>query len=320
MKVSIIIPIYNAAPYIEKCLDSIRIQTFKGQIECLLIDDCGNDDSVTICEDYINRHGLMSSFQILHHDHNRGAAAARNTGIREAKGDYLMFVDSDDWISPDCITSLVNCFNAHPDSQLVQCGIRTTDDSIPWFDFELNPLSEYSNDRYQIKTSLLGRGRIPNSPCGKLIPISFLRDNNLYFHEGIVMEDELWVNQLAKHVTCLSVVNKNLYVYNIRPGSVVTSGLGRDPYRLLIIYELMIDTIDEPFVQEQVDYLLMQLDKVYFGSENLRLRRATGHLLNKLSAYARSGLKVRLKLRHLLSKLDRGNKSIAYYLFYKLSC
>lgn len=317
--ISIVIPIFQVAPYVEQCLDSIRQQTFTGDMECLLVDDCGTDDSIQVCMEYIRKYRLSSTYHIIHHDHNRGAAAARNTGIEHAAGDFIMFVDGDDYLLEDCIERLVDCYHSHPDSQLVQCGIKTTDGSIPWFDFDIHPLQEYSCDRYEIKTQLLGRGQIPNSPCGKLIPVSFLRDNNLYFQEGIVFEDELWVNQLAKHVTCLSVVNKSLYIYVIHPGSVVTSGVGRDPFRQLIIYDRMIDTIDEPYITEQADYLLIWLDKIYFGSEDLTLRRETGKLLYKLSRYFKGAKRIKLLLRSFLSKIDHGNKSIPYYLFYRLS-
>lgn len=319
MKISIIIPIYNVAPYIEKCLDSIRLQTYKKDIECLLIDDCGTDNSVIICENYIYKYKLSSHIHIIHHLVNRGAGAARNTGIKHATGDFITFVDGDDWLEPNYVEELVQCYNMHTDSQLVQCGIKTTDGSIPWFNLELNPLPKYSTDRYQIKTQLLGRGLIPNSPCGKLMSLSFIRDNNLYFHEGIVFEDELWVNQLAKFVTSLSVVNKSLYVYLIHPGSVVTSGLGRDPYRQLIIYNIMIDNIDEPYVQEQVDYLLMWLNKIYFSNQDLNLRKQVGKLLFKLSSHCHGFKRIKLLLRSILTKYDHGNQSIAYYLFYKLS-
>lgn len=319
MRVSIVIPLYNVAKYIEDCLISVANQTFNGELECVIIDDCSSDSSISVAQSFIDGYCGKVDFITVHHDSNRGAAAARNTGIDIATGDYIMFVDGDDWILKDCVQLLVDCLIYSHDSDLVQCGIKTTNGSIPLFDFEQNPLPEFCNDRYEIKTSLLGRGIIPNSPCGKLLPLSFMKENHLYFHEGIVMEDELWVNLLAKHVMSVSVVNKNLYIYRIREGSVVTSGKGVDPYRKLILYDLMIDTIDEPYIDEQVDYLIILLDKIYFGKEDLTLRKKVGTLLRKISKFTMGRKKCLLFVRYVLSQMDSGNKSIAYYLFYRLS-
>lgn len=319
MKVSIVIPLYNVALYIKDCLESIGNQNFSGEIECVIVDDCCSDNSVEVVQSFIDSYNGNVLFSLVHHDRNRGASAARNTGIEHASGDYIMFVDGDDWITQDCVELLVKCMTSHLDVQLVQCGIKTTDSSIPWFDFEKNPLPEYSNDRYDIKTRLLGKGVIPNSPCGKLIPLDFVKSHDLLFHEGIVMEDELWVNLLAKHVSSVAVINRNLYIYQIREGSVVTSGKGIDPYRKVILYDLMIQAIDGLYVEEQVDYIIMLLDKLYFEYEDIKLRRQIGVLLDKVSEYCSTYKRWIQKTRAILSKLDKGNRSVAYYLFYRLS-
>ena len=92
MKVSIIIPVYNVENYLVRCLDSVTAQTCQ-DIECILVDDCGNDHSVQIAEDYIQTYQGPIVFKFLHHTKNRGLAAARNTGIDAATGDYLFFPD-----------------------------------------------------------------------------------------------------------------------------------------------------------------------------------------------------------------------------------
>ena len=90
MTVSIIIPVYNVAEYIEKCLYSV-IQQKTYNIECILVDDCGTDNSIEIAEKIINQYNGPISFKLLHHNHNRGLSAARNTGINIATGDYVFF-------------------------------------------------------------------------------------------------------------------------------------------------------------------------------------------------------------------------------------
>lgn len=89
MHISVIIPIYNVEPYIEDCLKSVATQTCLTQgvqLECILVDDCGKDQSIPICERFIDDYSGPIAFQILHHDHNRGLSAARNTGMQVAQG------------------------------------------------------------------------------------------------------------------------------------------------------------------------------------------------------------------------------------------
>jgi len=96
-KLSIIIPVYNVAPYIIRCLDSIANQTIKG-LEVILVDDHGQDDSIAIAQQYIQEHKLSKSWHIIATPQNSGPGAARNIGIQAAKGEYIAFCDADDWV------------------------------------------------------------------------------------------------------------------------------------------------------------------------------------------------------------------------------
>ena len=95
--ITVIVPIYNVAPYVRKCLDSLKRQTLK-QIEVICIDDGSTDESGEIAEEYESQNWPL--FRILHTD-NQGLSAARNRGLDEAKSQWLMFVDSDDWVEPE---------------------------------------------------------------------------------------------------------------------------------------------------------------------------------------------------------------------------
>ena len=96
--ISVIVPIYNIAPYLRKCLDSLKNQTMK-QIEVIMIDDGSTDDSGRIAEEYVSDD--WPKFRLIRHEKNRGLSAARNTGIDEAKAEFVMFVDSDDWVEKE---------------------------------------------------------------------------------------------------------------------------------------------------------------------------------------------------------------------------
>ena len=101
--VSIIVPVYKVENYIQKCLDSLKAQTYE-QIEVLLVDDGSPDASADICEKFAQ---TDSRFRVMHQE-NQGQAAARNHAVLEANGDWIMFVDSDDYVAPDCVKYLVS--------------------------------------------------------------------------------------------------------------------------------------------------------------------------------------------------------------------
>lgn len=105
--VSILIPVYNVSSFIVRCLESVSSQTYDGDLECILIDDCGNDDSIELAETFIKSYQGKICFRIVRHDHNRGLAAARNTAVANAKGDFVFHLDSDDWIESTAIERLV---------------------------------------------------------------------------------------------------------------------------------------------------------------------------------------------------------------------
>lgn len=319
MRITIIIPVYNSAEYILDCLKSVIEQTYCGELECILVDDCGTDESISIINTFISNYHGNVAFRILHHKINRGAAAARNTGLDAATGDLVFFLDSDDWLSPICFEKMTAILAKYPDVDMVHAGIITTDGSIPWFDFEKNHFPEYTDDRYEIKVNLLGREILPATPYAKLLRSNFLKDNGIYFHEGIVIEDVLWCNKLAKYVKSIACLSINTYYYRIHEGSIVTSGLGVDPRRRLIVYNLMIDTIDEPYKKEQVVHLLNQLDKIYFENNLPEIRYEVGQLLMKLSRFISYPLKIRIILRSICARLNKGNCFIAYYFYNQLA-
>src|SRR5690606_39724837 len=101
MKVSIIIPIYNVGAFVKECILSVLNQSYQN-LEVILIDDCGTDDSLIIAEKVIENHPRASQLSIIRHNRNRGISATRNTGISAATGEYIFFLDSDDKISLDC--------------------------------------------------------------------------------------------------------------------------------------------------------------------------------------------------------------------------
>lgn len=121
IKVSVIVPIYNAEQYLEKCLDSIVSQTLK-EIEIILIDDGSTDNSAEICKKY-----LSDSRVTYYHKKNEGLAAARDDGMLSASGEYIGFVDSDDWIKPNMYEKMYTAAKTN-DSDIVFCNCQENAD------------------------------------------------------------------------------------------------------------------------------------------------------------------------------------------------
>lgn len=214
MRVSIIIPVYNVEPYIERCIESVLCQTYR-ELEVILVDDSSPDCSMDLarkCIDKSNRNKLDIIY--LRHDHNLGISAARNTGIEAATGDYLFFLDSDDWITDNCISLLVQPLNNRIyDFVTAKCETFGSGRSIP---------------RQNMNGEVIGTGKIAKTfnlnswHCmvwNKLINVSFIRKHNLLFKEGLVHEDLLWSAQLACLADSMFFVNETTYFYRVHDKS-----------------------------------------------------------------------------------------------------
>ena len=220
MRVSIIIPIYNVEPYVERCLRSVMAQTYKGPLECILVDDCGMDRSMEVVEQLVaNYHGPIY-FRIIRHDYNRGVSAARNTGMEAAKGDYIFFLDSDDEISDDCIEKLASPLTEGQYDLVVGNTLTIGSEKVgKWQILKLNDGEVLEGkmimDNFLLKWSM--------TAWNKLYRASFISQHRLKFKEGLTYEDELWGFQVACLAHSLRAVNQTTYIYYLRENSITTS-------------------------------------------------------------------------------------------------
>lgn len=219
--VSIIVPVYNVEPYVEACIRSVMRQTYDGRIECIVVDDCGTDNSMVVVERLISEYNGPITFKILSHTHNRGPSAARNTGMDSAKGDYIFFMDSDDEMTNDCLKTLIDPLKENQYNIIV--GLFETIDEEGSFHHGKMILPNKSHlVGYEILQSYC-KGNLFSMVWNKLYPVSFLRSHNLRFQEGIIYEDELWTFLLVCISQSLYVVNKTTYKYRRRKNSISTS-------------------------------------------------------------------------------------------------
>lgn len=218
MSVSIIIPVYQVSDYIERCLISVMSQSYT-DIECIIVDDATKDDSVNKCITLINNYKGSISFQIIHHDYNRGLSVARNTGTRAAVGDYIYYLDGDDEIATDCIEKLMKVAKENPDTEIVIGNAQTknNDKLVGLWLYETVPSQLKTN---RIIVSCFHQYNLPVVAWNKLIKRTFVTEHDLYFMAGIIHEDYLWTFYVLKYISEISIVRDVTYVYNKRPGSI----------------------------------------------------------------------------------------------------
>ena len=241
MDVSIIIPTYNVASYIIECLESVASQTYRGSLECIVVDDCGTDDSIALADNFIQHYSGKIDFRILHREKNGGLSAARNTGLNEAKGEFVYFLDSDDYITPDCIESLVEVAKHFPKVEIVQGGIVNTKGTII-YDSTRFKTPQLLEDRKDIYSKLVF-GELPVSSWNKLIRRDFLKENSIDFYEGVIHEDVDFLYKLAAHVTSFALCPVITYCYRIqREGSILsTTNDDRSTQSRILVYNACLD-------------------------------------------------------------------------------
>lgn len=217
MDISVIIPIYNVKDYVLDCLHSVANQTKKNGVECILVDDRGTDNSMEIAEKFVSSYNGMIDFRIYHHDKNKGLSAARNSGIREAKGKYLYFLDSDDTIYPNCLNIMFDSAEKY-DADLVQ---GSYDSDVPYMEqFSKHSLPLFSDNHPFIKRTLLNYDVNPVMAQNRLVKKNIIVDNNLFFKEGIIHEDHYWTFFLAKVINRICFIKDKTYYYRQTIGSI----------------------------------------------------------------------------------------------------
>lgn len=212
-----IIPVYNVENYVLECLQSVAAQTKTKDVECILVDDCGTDNSVSLAEQFISKYVGEIAFALFHHPQNRGLSAARNTGIKNAKGKYLFFLDSDDTIKPDCLDKLFSLAEKYH-ADMVQGSYVSDLESMKLF--EKSQLPEFSDDKSYIKRTLLNYDVNPVMAQNRLVRRQLVVENNLWFKEGIIHEDLYWSFFLAKIVERICFCKQKTYFYRSTPGSI----------------------------------------------------------------------------------------------------
>ena len=255
MKVSIIIPVYNVAPYIADCLRSVMRQTYTGTMECLIVDDCGTDDCIAIAERMIADYKGPIRFRILRHKQNRGMSAARNTGTEAAIGEYLYYMDSDDEITEDCIERLMGKVAEYPDVEMVQgnaCRHLMGGGSVNLVKEVLVPSVE-SNE--EARRCFYQFGQIYVNVWNKLLRRDLVMNNHILCKEGLLYEDCLWVFYLLRYLEKAAFVSEVTYHQKKRPNSITTgTDFKTKGLSWCVIYREILNDLTPEYEQEEFCY------------------------------------------------------------------
>lgn len=219
MSVSVIIPVYNVMQYLRECVDGVLCQSYT-DLQVVLVDDGSTDQSGALCDEYARKDERV---EVIHKP-NGGLSDARNSGLKAAKGEYVLFLDADDkWGSGDFVEKLATEAQ-RTNADVVLCAIQRFRDNE---DIHLIT-GQYEEDDFQgtaseILLRLMRKNRFSMSAWQKLIRQSILVENNITFNKGLLGEDMDWVQHLWQHVRRVSFQNEAVYLYRVRKGSITTT-------------------------------------------------------------------------------------------------
>ena len=211
--ISVIVPVYNVAQYLEKSIASIQQQTYQN-LEIILVDDGATDESGRLCEQIAEQDERV----LVYHKENEGLSQARNDGLKQAHGDYVIFIDSDDYIHSEMIASLYQQL-VKEDADVSSCGVMNV------YANSESPQTENQDDYFVCDTEtflreyLIGE-KIPGTICNKLIKKEIAAQ--LTFPKGLIYEDAYYHFDLIK-VAKKYVVNTNPYYYYFHRGDSITT-------------------------------------------------------------------------------------------------
>ncbi len=200
--VSIIIPIYNVEAYLRECLNSVIAQTYTNW-ECIMVDDASTDSSAAIAEEFC---AADPRFRLLRHPSNRGLSEARNSGLDNAEGELITFIDSDDWIEPDMLETGVSNINDGID--IVSLAFKSGNGDI-----------EIKTSREALAEILFQTGFINASVCGKIFKRKIF--DSLRFTPGITYEDLDLIDRIILRAKEVCVIKRQGYYYRDRGGSIL---------------------------------------------------------------------------------------------------
>lgn len=247
-KVSVVVPVYNVEPYIHKCVNSILNQTMQ-DLEIILVDDGATDNSGRICDEYAEQDARI---RVIHKT-NGGLSDARNAGVKVAAGEYILFVDSDDYIDAKMVERLYFLAQEHAVDMTV-CGVYNVYASGAKAQY--NELEEFLCNNAEAFGHIMVGQKIPGTICNKLIRRDIAQ--KLLFPVGRLYEDAFYTTQLMQNVRSVYVTTEPMYYYFHRGGSITTTPFREKDMDVVAAYQENLTVVKQQFpeIMEQAQFRL----------------------------------------------------------------
>lgn len=300
--VSVIVPVYNVEKYLQECVDSVLAQTYE-KFEIILVDDGSTDKSGTICDTYQKRDSRI----VVIHQENRGLSEARNAGLNRAKGEYIYFLDSDDWILSETLEKLVEKAKAES-AEVVFFDAYSFEDNQPEKQTRQHYMRKHS---YKTDTGLeifkkLQEYREYHSAVPLLlIKKSVLERSSLKFEPGILYEDMIFTYALFCKAERVAYINEPFYQRRYRNNSIMTSKKKAKNYSSAKQVYLKVKEISEPDGLIKEDSVRAYITRCAFNAMNNYVA-----LSNKEQQLYRDDYQSLKK--HILQNHAYGNKALYY--------
>lgn len=231
-EISFLIPVYNVEKYLPQCLDSIALQTFQDW-ECLLVDDGSSDSSGSICDSYEKADARFRTI----HTQNAGASSARNTALENARGDWIYYVDSDDWLEPDAAQIVLDAAKESKADCIMSYALRHLENgaTIRGKLFSQAFTADTRESIGLMQKYVLYRPYSPYycaeavsgyaAPWSKFVKRQLLVENNVAFDTDVfdIFEDGLWTLNVFEHAKKICYIDKQTYHYRVLENSLIHS-------------------------------------------------------------------------------------------------
>ena len=248
MLISIIVPVYNVEKYLRQCLDSLIKQTYKN-IEIVIIDDGSTDNSGKICDEYEKKN---KNIKVIHKK-NEGLGLARNTGLELIKGEYVMFVDSDDYVSNEICEVLLNNMNNN-NYDYCKCGYCSFDNNGKLFSTKKYCNEKfYENDsKFQMMARMIGslpdkKDVIEPSVWACIYKADIIKKYNIKFpsERELISEDIVFNLEYMEHVQSSGIIDYCGYFYRFNPKS-LSKSYKKDRYdKIVYLYDYLYNRLTE---------------------------------------------------------------------------
>ena len=304
--VSIIVPIYNVDKYLEVCIESLTNQTYRN-LEIILINDGSTDESVKICEKYKEKDNRI----VFINKKNGGAASAKNEGLKIAKGDYITFVDSDDFIELDMIEYMVNTIKKY-NADIIQCSFTNLYKNTE--KFKQDTIVEQkitSKDFLELFLTKWDSSLFWN----KLFKREVIE--NVFFKEGRCIDDEFFTYKCVINSKSIVTSNKIVYNYRMRKSGVMKSESSQKQIlkdRVDYLYERyelvrkIYKDLDKSFLEHLLTYYLI-ISKDYYVDEKL-LDYMKNNLKSIKGKIITSNIDIRIKMQIFKFMTTKSDKYI----------